>query len=281
MRIAFATIALLVTAVAYYVFNTNDTDAVLDERWTSYAESSDIEIDYENWQLILDDYLISDTESGVHLFDYAGLADDGREGLDEAVDQLVATDPLLLNRQEQKAFWINLYNILTVQLILDNHPVASITTLGSNPVEFGPWNETVTTINDVELSLNDIEHRIIRPLYDDYRIHFAVNCASIGCPNLSPEVFTAESLDEQLDNAAAEYLTHPRGIVFEGKNLKLSTLFKWYASDFGENQKKVLSTLGQHVSPEIQEKLSSFDDEPTYDYDWSLNGYCSIDNECG
>ena len=103
----------------------------------------------------------------------------------------------------------------------------------------------------------------------------------IGCPNLSPEVFTAESLDEQLDNAAAEYLTHPRGIVFEGKNLKLSTLFKWYASDFGENQKEVLSTLGQHVSPEIQEKLSSFDDEPTYDYDWSLNGYCSIDNECG
>ena len=281
MRIAFATIALLVTAVAYYVFNTNDTDAVLDQRWASYAESSDLEIDYDNWQLLLDDYLISDTESGVHLFDYAGLHDDGREGLDEAVDQLVATDPLLLNRQEQKAFWINLYNILTVQLILDNHPVASITTLGSNPVEFGPWNETATTINGVELSLNDIEHRIIRPLYDDYRIHFAVNCASIGCPNLSPEVFTAESLDEQLDNAAAEYLTHPRGIVFEGKNLKLSTLFKWYASDFGENQKEVLSTLGQHVSPEVQEKLSSFDDEPVYDYDWSLNGYCSIDNECG
>lgn len=281
MRIVIATLALIATAVGYYVFSTNNTDAVLDQRWASYAESSEIQIDYDNWQLLLDEYLISDTDSGVHLFDYAGLLDDGRDGLDETVDQLTATDPLLLNQQEQKAFWINLYNVLTVQLILDNYPVASITTLGSNPVEFGPWNETATTINGVELSLNDIEHRIIRPLYNDYRIHFAVNCASIGCPNLSPQAFTAESLDEQLDSAAAEYLNHPRGIVFEGENLKLSSLFDWYASDFGDNQSEVLTTLGQHVDPDTRERLSTFENDPVYDYDWSLNGYCSIDNECG
>ena len=222
MRIAFATFVLLAAAIAYYVFKSNDTSAVLDQRWASYSESSQETIDYSNWQSLLDDYLVSDTESGVHLFDYGGLLDDGRQLLDDTVNQLEGVDPLLLNRQEQKAFWINLYNLLTVELILDNYPLASITELGSSPVEFGPWNEIATAINGVDLSLNDIEHRIIRPLYDDYRIHFAVNCASIGCPNLSPEVFTADVLDEQLNSAAVEYLGHPRGIRIEGNQLYLS-----------------------------------------------------------
>ena len=280
MRIAIATVALCIAAISYYVFKTNDTTAELDKRWSSYSESSQVQIDYSSWQLILDDYLISDTDSGVHLFDYGGLLDDDRQVLDDAVNQLTAIDPLTLNQHEQKAFWINLYNILTVQLILNNYPVASITNLGSNPVEFGPWNEVATQINGIDLSLNDIEHRIIRPLYNDYRIHFAVNCASIGCPNLHPQAFTAEQLNEQLDAAASDYLNHPRGIRFDGETLQLSTLFEWYASDFGESQTEVLNTLGQHTGTDMQNRLAKFSGKPTYDYDWGLNGYCSIDNEC-
>jgi len=276
-----AVVIVVLAAAGFYVLSSNDTDAELDDRWSSFSESSELEIDYSEWQVLLDDYLVSDTDSGVNLFDYSGLLDDGREPLDETVEYLVSVDPLALNRSEQKAYWINLYNVLTVDLILDNFPTASITTLGSNPLEFGPWNEVAASVNGIELSLNDIEHRIIRPLYDDYRIHFAVNCASIGCPNLAAEVFTADSLDEQLDAAAMDYLNHPRGISIEGDQLNLSSLFDWYASDFGDDQAAVLSTLGQHIDAEARETLLKISGSPTYAYDWGLNGFCSIDNECG
>ena len=284
MRNIIAFVILLVVAAGaggYYFYTASQNTAELDERWVEYSETSEEQIDNSNWQQVLDDYLVSDTDSGVNLFDYEGLLDDGREPLDEYVNLLKNVDPLTLGRGEQKAYWINLYNALTVQLILDNYPLATITKLGSNPLEFGPWNEPATIINGIELTLNDIEHSIIRPLYDDYRIHFAVNCASIGCPNLATEPFNGTELDEQLDAAAADYVNHPRGIKFEGSALHLSTLFEWYSDDFGDNQSEVLATLGKHADPEAQTALLEFKDTPVYAYDWGLNGYCSIDNECG
>jgi len=258
-------ILLLLVIVAggaggYHFYNASQNNAELDNRWSEYSKNSEEQIDNSGWQAVLDDYLVSDTESGVNLFDYEGLLDDGREPLDAYVDLLENVDPLSLNQNEQKAYWINLYNSLTVQLILDNHPVASITKLGSNPLEFGPWNEPATSINGIELSLNDIEHKIIRPLYNDYRIHFAVNCASIGCPNLATESFTGDQQNDELH---------------------LSTLFEWYSDDFGSNQSEVLATLGKHVNSDNQAAILEFKDDPVYAYDWGLNGYCSIDNECG
>ena len=281
MRIFLAILAVTVAAAGYYFYSVNDTSADLDERWASFSQTSQLEVDHSEWQLLLDDYLVSETDSGVNLFDYSGLLDDGREPLDDYVNSLVSVDPLNLNQQEQKAYWINLYNALTVQLILNNYPLASITTLGSNPLEFGPWNEDTASVNGITLSLNDIEHQIIRPLYDDYRIHFAVNCASIGCPNLATEAFNADTLDEQLDQAATEYLDHPRGIKMNGDALHLSSLFEWYADDFGEDQSAVLATLSRHTTVTDVDVLKNFKGTPVYAYDWSLNGYCSIDNECG
>lgn len=273
-------VILAVASIAGYYHLTSSTNAELDDRWATYTESSEIKVDHSDWQLILDDYLVTDTESNVNLFDYEGLLDDGRDVLDDYVQALESTDPLALDRFEQKAYWINLYNALTVQLILDNYPLLSITELGSSKLEFGPWNEMATRINDIELSLNNIEHNIIRPLYDDYRIHFAVNCASIGCPDLAPEAFVAESLDEQLDAAAVEYLEHPRGIKFTGGQLVLSSLFDWYAEDFGSDLAGVLKTLSKHTSLDIAKSLNEFAGEPEFFYDWSLNGYCQVDNAC-
>ena len=281
MRIIVAILILIGAAGAYIAHSANDTTARLDQRWSGHVESSQVVVDHSDWQALLDDYLVTDADSGVYLFDYSGLLDDGREPLDAYVRYLTDFDPLSLSRSEQKAYWINLYNVLTVRLILDHSPLASITTLGSNPLAFGPWSETVAYINGVALSLNDIEHRIIRPLYNDYRIHFAVNCASIGCPNLAADAFTADALDEQLNKAAADFLSHPRGLRVEGDSLHLSSLFEWYAVDFGSNQAEVLATLGQHVDVTTRAQLMKFAGTPVYSYDWGLNGYCSIDNECG
>lgn len=282
IKLIFLTIVAFLTAagVAGYLYITNSTNAELDDRWASYTQSSTIKIDHNDWQMILDDYLVTDTDSDVNLFDYEGLLDDGRDVLDDYVLALESTDPLELDKFEQKAYWINLYNVLTVQLILDNYPLLSITELGSSKLEFGPWNEIATRINDIDLSLNNIEHNIIRPLYNDYRIHFAVNCASIGCPDLAQEAFVAESLDDQLDAAAAEYLKHPRGIQFNGEQLVLSSLFDWYADDFGSDLADILNTLGKHTSSDITESLTQYSGKPEFFYDWSINGYCQVDNEC-
>lgn len=274
------TLAIAAVAIWYlWIFNANNPE--LDERWASFDRSSTEVVDNELWQTLLDDYLVTDTETGVNLFDYGGLLDDDRQPLDDYIEVLVNHDPLKLNQSEQKAYWFNLYNAATVQLILDNYPLTTITKLGESITDFGPWNDHAVTVNSIDLSLNDIEHRIIRPLYNDYRIHFAVNCASIGCPNLAPQAFNAGELDEQLDAAATEYLTHPRGLDLQGSTLKLSTLFEWYAEDFGNSQNEVLATLGKHTSEATSKALASFDGTPTYYYDWSLNGYCSIDDECG
>jgi len=278
--LVFALLILSLAAV-WYFFILNANKSELDERWSANDNNSTQTVDNDIWQGLLDDYLVTDTESGVNLFDYAGLLDDGRQPLDDYVELLVQHNPLKFNRLEQKAYWINLYNSATVRLIIDNYPLVSITKLGEKVTEFGPWNDHAVTVNGIDLSLNDIEHHIIRPLYDDYRIHFAVNCASIGCPNLAANAFNANELDEQLDEASAEFLSHPRGIDLQGESLKLSSLFDWYAKDFGSNLKEVLATLAKHTDEKTSIALAKFSGTPNYEYDWSLNGYCSIDNECG
>ncbi len=279
--IAIGAIVLTLAAFGYYRYLGSTNNAVLDDRWATFDDSSETSVDNSVWQQILDDYLVTDTNSGVYLFDYEGLLDDGRESIDGYVELLESTDPLKLNRQEQKSYWINLYNAATVQLIIDNYPLNSITTLGNNPVDFGPWNDDAVTVNDIDLSLNDVEHRIIRPLYNDYRIHFGVNCASIGCPDLATTAYNAEQIDQQLDDAAARYLAHPRGLRIENGKLHLSTLFEWYSSDFGESLSEVLTTLGKHTPDNIRTQLAEYAGEPEYAYDWSLNGYCSEEGGCG
>lgn len=280
--LVFIAIAFVATALLGYKFLVADRNkSELDTRWAASVENNTDIFDHSIWQTILDDYLVSDTDSGVNLFDYSGLIDDGREPLDQYLDELTSADPLLLNRAEQKAYWINLYNAVTVAVILDNYPLVSITDIGGKVGSFGPWDNDAVELNGITLSLNDIEHRIIRPLYNDYRIHFAVNCASIGCPNLATEAFTSENMEELLDTAAAEYVGHPRGVTVNGSQLLLSSLFEWYASDFGSDQKQVLETLAKHADPETKDAMLKFSADADYYYDWSLNGYCSVDNECG
>ncbi len=274
-------IPLLLFAAVYLLHVRPSSPPVLDTRFGAFDAGSDAQVDHAGWQQLLDDYLVVETESGVNLFDYEGLLDDGYESLDEYIAMLAAIDPLTLNRSTQKAFWINLYNALTVQLILRNYPVSSITTLGSNVTRFGPWDDQAVAINGIDLSLNDIEHRIIRPLYDDYRIHFAVNCASIGCPDLAPVAFDAATLDTQLDEAAADFMEHKRAARFDGDTLYLSSLFKWYAGDFGQNLPQVLATLSQHLPEPAAQRLTSATGLPKYEYDWSLNGYCHEEASCG
>jgi len=128
---------------------------------------------------------------------------------------------------EWKAFYINAYNIAVIHLIAENWPVRSILDLESGKVFQSPR----VAIQGRRLSLDDLEKKVLRPS-DDPRIHFALVCAAIGCPDLRAEPYMPATLDAQLNDQTVRYLNSPRGAIITGNTLRLSKLFEWYAADF-------------------------------------------------
>jgi hypothetical protein len=200
--------------------------------WTPSDEISTATIDHSLWNQFLADFVSYDSGLAMNVVDYAGAKRRGEARLDSYLRAMSNIVIRSFNRAEQKAYWINLYNAVTVKLILDFFPLNSIRDISFGLFGPGPWDKELITVEGIELTLNDIEHRILRPIWNDPRIHFAVNCASIGCPDLWDEAYTAENTESIMDQAAARYANHPRGVNFSGDRLTLSSIFNWYAVDF-------------------------------------------------
>jgi len=266
------TIALIAIAAASYWWLTNRSYEAAPV-WTVSNESNLTVISHEDWQEILDEYLISDDPSGVNLFDYRALQEDGVEPLSAYISSLTEMDPRGFRRDQQFAYWVNLYNALTIELMVKNYPLDSIKEVSQKTLAVGPWDDVLTKIAGVDVTLNDIEHRILRPIWQDHRIHFAVNCASIGCPNVQAMAFTVENTEELLDAAARDFVNHPRGLSIDGNQLTLSSIFNWYQGDFGSNESEMLETISSYLSAEKRSELKSFNGSTNYQYDWSLNDY--------
>lgn len=197
------------------------------------------------------------------------------KALGDYIGHLQAQRPSLLPDAERMAFWINLYNAVTLQVILERYPVRSIREIRSRTLDprglIGPSFERRMKVEGRRLSLSDVENTILRKQFGDPRIHYAINCASNGCPNLQPKVWTGGSLNEELDSAAASFIASPRGVwVDEAGGGRVSRIFKWYAADF-EVDGGARSHLQRHVAPLNQSVLGSTDQQLKYDYDWSLN----------
>ena len=179
------------------------------------------------------------------------------------------TDPATLSSDaDRKAFWINAYNAFTIELILENYPVSSIRKI-SGP--FGsPWKKDFFKINGRSMSLDDIEHGILRKRkeFQDARVHFALVCASKGCPPLQPYAFTGDKLDEQLESIAHAYLTDPQKTFYDpaSDTLRLNSIMKWYGGDF-ERDAGSLRKFIQKYRPQITDKTRI----EFQDYDWTLN----------
>ena len=164
-----------------------------------------------------------------------------------------------------------------MKVVLDHYPVKSIRNinLSSGPLGFfsgGPWKAKLIKIEGEEVSLDDIEHRILRPIWRDSRVHYAVNCASIGCPNLQPKPFTADNTESALDKAARDYINHPRGAkVISNDKIKISSIYDWFREDFGGSREGVLQHLEKYAEPSLTQRLESFQGKIDYQYDWTLN----------
>lgn len=245
--------------------------AELWPRWEAHNPSSSTTIDHEEWAGFIDRYLVTDHPSGVNRMRYSSVSSADRRVLQSYLERLQATEVSDLSRDEQLAFWINLYNAATVELILENYPVDSIREIGGGLVSKGPWDDPILLVEGEELTLNDVEHRIIRPIWQDERIHYVVNCASIGCPNLYPEPLTADNWDRVFEESAEAYITHERGASFGRNRLILSSIYDWYVADFGGSLEGVIQHLTDYVDPEFAERLENHDGRVSYEYDWSLN----------
>jgi hypothetical protein len=233
--------------------------------WEQHDGSSDERVDHVTWDIFLERYLDLDHASGVSLMRYGAVSSTDKLDLKRYIEGLEAVRVTALNRREQMAYWINLYNATTVKLILDNYPLESIQRIKD------PWDRKLLTVEGYEISLNDIEHRILRPIFRDARVHYAVNCASIGCPNLQPVAYTASNLELLLDEGAREYTAHPRGVRIDRGVMTLSSIYKWFWEDFGENKREVLAHVARYAPAERKDEIRSFDGKIRYRYDWSLN----------
>jgi len=270
-RYLFVTLGLVVLTITAFLFFFRTPPVQLDSFWHQAELNSSAVISHELWQEVLDEYLIADHASGISRVDYQALQESGLEGLQGYLEAMSAIDPRNYSRPEQFAFWVNLYNAVTVKLIAENYPVDSITELGETALAFGPWDDALISVAGKALSLNDIEHRILRPIWKDYRIHFAVNCASVGCPNLSAEAFTRYNRERLLEQSAGDYLQHPRGLRFEEDKLILSSIFDWYKEDFGGSQSERLQTLSEYLPETLADRVKNHQGPIDYHYDWQLN----------
>ncbi len=244
-------------------------DAELWERWTASDEASATSVDHSSWSSFLGQHITQ--ADGINLLRYAEVTQTDRAKLRAYIDSLAATPVSQLSRSEQLPFWINLYNALTVETILAEYPVESIRDISDGLFSSGPWDREAVTVESETLTLNDIEHRILRPIWKDPRIHYAVNCASIGCPNLAAEAYTAENAEELLERAAAAFINHPRGARVDNGRLEVSSIYVWFGADFGANDEEIIAHLRDHAADGLAKSLAGVTQISGDSYNWSLN----------
>ena len=171
------------------------------------------------------------------------------------------------SKDERLAYWINAYNAFTVELIIKNYPCKSIKDLGGAIYKVNtPWDIKFITIQGITYDLNNIEHDIIRKEFNEPRIHFAVNCASVSCPNLRNEAFVASRLNEQLDDQARKFINDKSKNNISANSAQLSKLFTWFKGDFTK-QGTVVAFINKYGTVKLSEKAKI----DYLEYNWNLN----------
>lgn len=218
---------------------------------------------------VLFSQLLSKHVSSEGMVNYKGLLKD-KSKLDIYLAQISATDPETLTSElHQLAFWINAYNAFTLAIILENYPIQSITDL--HPIFYVPgvnsvWHYTFFAINGEEMSLDFIEHKILRKQFKEPRFHFAINCASYSCPVLRNEAYEAKYLEAQLDDQARRFINDEFRNYISYDKLKLSKIFSWFKEDFTDSE-----TLVEFIQKYSVKKIAENPKIEFLSYNWDLN----------
>ena len=208
---------------------------------------------------------------GVMLFDYAAAKSNGdHETIKAYIAAQAALRPSTMTDAQATAYWANLYNAVTLDVVLDDYPIKSIRSLG--PFTTGPWKREVVTVEGETLSLDNIEHDILRVDFATPYIHYMVNCASIGCPNLREELWTADGLYADQKIAAAAFINSDRGVkIRKDGRIAVSKIYNWFSEDFGTTEEDLRAHLAEHAKGERLEALTSGAKFKGSHYNWDLN----------
>jgi len=264
--VSFALMVILLVHPAWAAEEPN-----LMERWLVSDSLSKRDVDHSPWQTILNRYLVVSGD-GVNSFDYGAVSKADREALTRYIAMLGRVDVDRLNRNEQMAFWINAYNALVVSIVLEDYPVRSINDIGGSFFSPGPWKEKRFRVYLINLSLNDIYHRILRPIWADIRVHYALGCGARGCAQLAAKPYAGKTIEEDLERAQSAFINHgPAILQIKETGVTLSRIFDWYGEDFGDREEDILARLRQQAGGDMAAKLAPVSEISSYGFDWDLN----------
>ncbi len=205
-------------------------------------------------------------QNGINLVRYGDVSAADKAALDGYIDTLSQSGPPSGAKEDIMAYWFNLYNAKTVSMILDNYPLNSIRDISK------PWKKKRLIVNGTPMSLDNIEHDTVRAAYDEPRVHYAFNCASIGCPNLKASAWQAATLEADLSQAAHDYIASARGISVDSKGrIDASKIYKWYKADFGGSEAGILAHVARYATGAKKDAILANSKIDDFDYNWSLN----------
>lgn len=265
--IAIFMVIIAITTKGYLLYQAISPNPIA--LWQMSDESNQQIVDHQIWASLLNKYLSTDGTTGYRTFDYQGVSKTDKRLLGDYLIYLQRIDPRQLNKNEQLAYWGNLYNALTIDVVLTHYPVESIKDIGDGFT--GPWNITVATVAGQALTLNNIEHGILRALWQDSRIHYVINCASVGCPDLPAVPLTGKTIELQLNEAAVRFINQAKGVRFDNDKFILSSIYHWFSVDFGQSEQQLLTHLTQYSAPELTQQLTASDVTIDFEYNWKLN----------
>lgn len=242
------------------------------DRFAAHTPGADRRVDHGTFATFLERYRVVGAD-GVARVRYGAVDPADAARLDRYLAELATVELGALDRDEQLAYWLNLFNAAVLDLVLAHYPVASLRDVDLDPraaVE-GPWTAAELEVDGVALSLAEIEDGILFRFWDDPRLHYGLHRGSLGCPDLPATPFHGADIDARLDHAAIAYVNHPRGVAFTDGELIVSSLYRWFQDDFGGSEREVLRHLMAFAEPARAMRLQRFDGIDGDRYDWRLN----------
>lgn len=267
----FTALAVLLAAMASSL-SLAGGKAILGRRVPEEGRTSFDDIDHTAWNELLHHYVDRDG-----IVDYAAwkASSADRGALRKYMATLSGADPTTpASREATLAFWINAYNAATIEGILREYPTSSIRNHTAEVFGYNIWNDLLLLVGDRMYSLNQIEHEVLRKMGEP-RIHFAIVCASVGCPPLRDEAYAADRIDEQLTENARRFFANPARFRADvgGREISVSPILKWFAGDFGADQAAQMRAIAPYL-PDVAGRRLAESGHATVrylDYDWGLN----------
>lgn len=275
--ILIAAALMAVSSAAYLACSGQSRQVVVNKDVRDYTGGPDKavpldRVDHSTWDRLLQKYV--DQDGMVDYTTWKASKSD-RGALKQYLATLSAADAnARTTKQGKLAYWINAYNALTVQGILDVYPTSSIRNHTAKLIGYNIWDDLLLPVGNQKYSLNQIEHEVLRKLGEP-RIHFAIVCASIGCPRLLNEAYTPEKLDSQLADNTRDFFGRKKNlqVALARRSIRVSAILDWFGEDFGPTRQKALASLAKYMPDEPAKDLIAGEDfSVSYlDYDWSLN----------